>query len=97
MESITSYIQSKISERQESLYYLYFCYLHFSNNKKANDLIKKSNELYKYVDLYKFTDFEMGQILDEEFKKNQNSFNKTTLLNPSITFSEFLNKVGDNA
>lgn len=79
----------------QSLYYLYFCFLQFSEKKDFSELITKAKDLYNFSKLYSFTDTELGQILDEEFKRNYKIFDRSLVLNPMITFREFLTKVGD--
>ena len=79
----------------QSLYYLYLCYLSFQYKENSEEIIKKSKKLYNYSKFYDFNKYEYTMVLEEEFKRNYDYFDKSIIFDPSITFSSFLKKVGD--
>ena len=79
----------------ETLYYLYLCYQAFYFKDNIDDLIKSSSKLYKFYKLYDFNKFEFIKIINEELERNKKYFDNTYFVDPILTFSSFLDMVGE--
>ena len=79
-----------------SLLAVYYYYLIYEKYTLSNKFIKESKILKKYVDLSVLNDTLINQIFKVQFEEFVNDNNRILLLNPSITFQQFLKKIGGN-
>lgn len=74
---------------------VYYYYLIYMDNSISKSFIKESSILKQYLDLSLLDNDCVNQIFKLQFEEFVNDNNRIKLLNPSITFSQFLKEVGD--
>lgn len=73
---------------------VYYYYLIYNDNPVSKDFIKESVILKKYADFSVLSNDDINEIFKVQFDSFSNNINISLLLNPIITFQDFVNKIG---